>query len=68
MKTITLSMSDFRTFCEMSGAKFTAFPLFVLCDFLGIKRFARNVDELEPFLPSGSQGGGYYIAKIDWVD
>jgi hypothetical protein len=68
MKTIALSMSDFRTFCKMSRAKFTAFPLFVLCDFLGIKRFARNVDELEPFLPSGSEGSLYYIARIDWVD
>lgn len=68
MKIKTLSMSDFRTFCEMSGAKLTAFPSFVLCDFLGIKRFGKTMDELEPFFPSGSNGGLYYIAKINWVN
>lgn len=68
MKIKTLSMSDFRTFCKISGAKFTDFPSFVLCDFLGIKRFGKNIDELEPFFPSGSGGRLYYIAKIHWVN
>ena len=68
MKTITLSMSDFRTFCEMSGAKCTELPTFVLCDFLGIKRFGKTVDELEPFFPWGGAGRLYYIAEIDWVN
>lgn len=68
MKTIKISMSEFKDWVSIQQGEFTGFPKFALCDFLGIKRFGNSIEELEDFIPFGSMGIFYHIAKIDWYN
>lgn len=70
MKTIKLSMAEFRDYLAIEGYDFNksskGYPSFAVCDFMGIRFFEHTVEKCESRLRAGSIGKFDHIAKIDW--